>query len=106
MKRIIIALLVVVLCGCSKRADVVCYEENDLFKTRVELYFDENVLVSANSISEYENEKMASQVCSMLGDKVRCYENKVEIVSFYENNKDMPKNYLIDDLKAQGFTCE
>ena len=72
MKKVILVLVVLLMVGCSKKPDVVCTEKSDVFKTNVELYFEGEKLTKATSVSEYEEEALAKQVCATLGDKVKC----------------------------------
>ena len=92
--------------GCSKKPSIVCESQNDLFTTEVGLYFDGNNLKDAYSISTYKEESLATQVCDVLGEKVKCYKNNVEIVSFYDNYKNSTKFSIVNDLENQGFVCK
>jgi len=106
MKKVFIFLLIVLLVGCTKKADIVCTSSTELYTTTVELYFNDNILENAYNFSTYKDKSLAEQVCTTLGDKVRCYENNVEIVSFYENNKGLSKYTIVNNLEQQGFTCK
>jgi len=106
MKKLLPFFLILLFTGCTKKADIICTTKTDLFTTEVGLYFKENTLTEAYSISTYENESFAKQVCESLGNKVRCYDNNVEIVSFYDNYKDSTKFSIINDLENQGFSCK
>lgn len=106
MKKFILLFLTIMLVGCSKKADVVCTEKTDDFTTKVELYFKDDKLVDAINISEYSDEKLANQVCSKLGDKVKCYKNKIEIVDYINSYVGSNKNEVINKLKSQGMTCK
>lgn len=106
MKKIFLILIVLLMVGCSKKVDIVCTEKNDIFISKVELYFKNNELVNAISISEYNEKTLANQVCLALGDKVKCYENKIEILNYTDNFVNKNKNDVINDLKSQGFTCK
>lgn len=106
MKKTLLLFLILILVGCTKKADVICTNQNDLFTTEVGLYFNGNNLTDAYSISTYKDESFAKQVCESLGDKVKCYESNVEIVSFYDNYKNTLKFSVINDLEKQGFICK
>ena len=58
MKKIFLLITVLMLVGCSKKADIVCTEKNDLYTTNVELYFKNGELTNAISISEYKDEDL------------------------------------------------
>lgn len=106
MKKIILLITILMLVGCSKKADTICTQEGELFTTKVELFFENNILTNATSISEYESENLANQICSTLGDKVKCYENKVEIIDYIKPHVGKTKNDVIKTLNSQGFICK
>ena len=106
MKKALFIFLILLVTGCSKGADIICTSSTDIFSTEVGLYFDGNNLVDAYSISTYDEESFALQVCDTLGEKVNCYKNNVEIVSFYDNYKESTKFSIVSDLERQGFTCK
>lgn len=106
MKKIVIILIVLLMVGCSKKPNVTCTEENDIFKTKVELYFENDKLTKAISISEYEEEALAKQVCTTLGDKVTCYKNKVEVNDYLNSYIGENKEEVIKTLESQGLTCK
>lgn len=105
MKKIIILIVAIMLVGCSKKADIVCTETNEIFTTNVELYFEDNKLIDAVSISEYKSETLVEQICSNLGEKVKCYKNKIEITNYLDNLKGEGKTNVIKQLEAQGLSC-
>ena len=106
MKKTLFIFLIFIVTGCTKKADMLCTSQTDLFKTEIGLYFNGNNLVDAYNISTYDDESFALQVCEALGNKVSCYDNKVEITSFYEKYKDLTKYSIVSDLEKQGFTCK
>lgn len=106
MKKIILLITIIMLVGCSKKADVVCTQSNEFFTTNVELYFENNKLKDAISISEYESESLANQICSTLGDKVKCYKNKVEINDYIKNDIGNSKSDVIKKIESQGLSCK
>lgn len=106
MKKILIIILVMLVTGCSDKADILCTNKGELFTTEVGLYFKGNTLTDAYSISTYEDEGIAKQVCETLGNKVKCYQNNIEIVSFYDSYKNLTKYSIITNLEDQGFTCK
>ena len=106
MKKVILILVVLLMVGCSKKADVVCTEERDFYKTTVELYFEDEKLTNATSISEYEEEALAKQICSTLEEKVKCYKNKVEIKDYLKSYIGNNKSDVIKDLEYQGLSCK
>ncbi len=106
MKRVMLLITILMLVGCSKKADLVCKEKEDLYTTNVELYFKNNVLTSANSISEYNDENLAKQICATLGNKVRCYKNKVEIIDYLNDYIGKSKYDVLEKLESQGLTCK
>ena len=106
MKRVMLLITILMLVGCSKKADLVCKEKEDLYTTNVELYFKNYVLTSANSISEYNDENLAKQICATLGNKVRCYENKVEIIDYLNDYIGKSKYDVLEKLESQGLTCK
>lgn len=106
MKKILLLFLILMITGCAKKADVICTSKNELFTTEVGLYFDGNMLIDAYNISAYDDESFAQQICESLGDRVKCYESNVEIVSFYDSYKNTTKFSVISDLEKQGFICK
>lgn len=109
MKKIFLLITVLMLVGCSKKgwkADIVCTEKNDLYTTNVELYFKNGELTDAISISEYKDEDLANQICATLGEKVKCYKNKVEIVDYMKDYMGKSKYDVLERLEGQGLTCK
>ena len=94
------------LVGCSKKADLVCTEETELYTTIVELNFKNNELEEAISISEYKDEELANQICNTLGDKVKCYKNKVQINDYMKDYLGNSKYTIQKELENQGFNCK
>lgn len=106
MKKIILLIIMIMLVGCTKKADLVCTEENELYTTKVELNFKNDKLEEAISISEYKDEELANQICSALSDKVKCYKNKVQIVDYMKDYLGNSKYTIQKELENQGFTCK
>lgn len=106
MKKVIILLTVLLMVGCSKKADMECIETSEFYTTKVELYFDGNNLKNITSISEYNDESLAKQVCATLGDKVKCYKNRIEITDYMNGYIGTNKDDAINVLKGQGLTCK
>ena len=106
MKKIILLIIMIMLVGCTKRADLVCTEENELYTTKVELNFKNDKLEEAISISEYKDEELANQICNSLGDKVKCYKNKVQINDYMKDYLGNSKYTIQKELENQGFNCK
>ena len=106
MKKIILLIIMIMLVGCTKKADLVCTEENELYTTKVELNFKNDKLEEAISISEYKDEELANQICNSLGDKVKCYKNKVQIIDYMKDYLGNSKYTIQKELENQGFTCK
>ena len=53
MKKLLPFFLILLFTGCTKKADIICTTKTDLFTTEVGLYFKENTLKEAYSISTY-----------------------------------------------------
>ena len=106
MKKIILLIIMIMLVGCSKKADLVCTEETELYTTTVELNFKNNELEEAISISEYKDEELANQICNSLGDKVKCYKNKVQINDYMKDYLGNSKYTIQKELENQGFNCK
>ena len=106
MKKIILLIIMIMLVGCTKKADLVCTEENELYTTKVELNFKNDKLEEAISISEYKDEELANQICSALSDKVKCYKNKVQIVDYMKDYLGNSKYTIQKEQENQGFTCK
>ena len=106
MKKVILVLAILLMVGCSKKPDVVCTEKSDVFKTNVELYFEGEKLTKATSVREYEEEALAKQVCATLGDKVKCYKNKVEVNDYLKSYLGNNKSEVIKILESQGLSCK
>ena len=106
MKKIILLIIMIMLVGCSKKADLVCTEETELYTTIVELNFKNNELEEAISISEYKDEELANQICNSLGDKVKCYKNKVQINDYMKDYLGNSKYTIQKELENQGFNCK
>lgn len=106
MKKIILLIIMIMLVGCSKKADLVCTEETELYTTIVELNFKNNELEEAISISEYKDEELANQICNTLGDKVKCYKNKVQINDYMKDYLGNSKYTIQKELENQGFNCK
>ena len=106
MKKIILLIIMIMLVGCTKKADLVCTEENELYTTKVELNFKNDKLEEAISISEYKDEELANQICNSLGDKVKCYKNKVQINDYMKDYLGNSKYTIQKELEKQGFNCK
>lgn len=106
MKKIILLIIMIMLVGCTKKADLVCTEENELYTTKVELNFKNDKLEEAISISEYKDEELANQICNSLGDKVKCYKNKVQINDYMKDYLGNSKYTIQKELENQGFNCK
>lgn len=106
MKKIILLITLLTLVGCTKKADLVCTEENELYTTKVELNFKNDKLEEAISISEYKDEELANQICNSLGDKVKCYKNKVQINDYMKDYLGNSKYTIQKELENQGFNCK
>ena len=106
MKKIILLIIMIMLVGCTKKADLVCNEENELYTTKVELNFKNDKLEEAISISEYKDEELANQICNTLGDKVKCYKNKVQINDYMKDYLGNSKYTIQKELENQGFNCK
>ena len=106
MKKIISLIIMIMLVGCTKKADLVCTEENELYTTKVELNFKNDKLEEAISISEYKDEELANQICNSLGDKVKCYKNKVQINDYMKDYLGNSKYTIQKELENQGFNCK
>ena len=106
MKKIILLIIMIMLVGCSKKADLVCTEETELYTTIVELNFKNNELEEAISISEYKDEELANQICNTIGDKVKCYKNKVQINDYMKDYLGNSKYTIQKELENQGFNCK
>ena len=106
MKKIILLIIMIMLVGCTKKADLVCTEENELYTTKVELNFKNDKLEEAISISEYKDEELANQICNTLGDKVKCYKNKVQINDYMKDYLGNSKYTIQKELENKGFNCK
>lgn len=106
MKKIILLITILALVGCSKKADLICTEENELYTTTVELNYENDKLKEAISISEYKDEELATQICNNLSDKVKCYKNKVQIIDYMKDYIGESKYTTQKLLESQGFTCK
>ena len=98
MKKIILLIIMIMLVGCTKKADLVCTEENELYTTKVELNFKNDKLEEAISISEYKDEEldnfyMPDNICGMQ-EKLRLYVDDVAMEDIMRMTKEM-----IDCLK-------
>ncbi len=106
MKKIILLIITLTLVGCTKKADLVCTEKTELYTTTVELNFENDKLKEAISISEYKDEELANQICNTLGEKVKCYKNKVQIIDYMKDYLGNSKYTIQKQLENQGFSCK
>lgn len=106
MKKIILLIVLLTLVGCTEKADIVCTEKNELYTSTIKLYFKNDKLTEASSVSEYKDEDLAKQVCSSLGEKVKCYKNKIEIVDFMNDYIGEEKSLIIKNMESQDLTCK
>ena len=110
MKKIILFLIILILCGCTKKIEC---SLNDEYTTNIVIFYNGEKIKKINSMLIFKTDEDAENYCTLLSlsesslDFI-CKNNTIKIKDYqkYMGMKINKKEDFLLELINQGFKCE